>query len=1276
MTTTTDTRSETLRFSSDDQSMWAAGPAAVLKWEEYFPIIGGAMTRYTILSAAIASGTGKVTVDGGRIKYDAEGSYDGLARGATDTVTIEYEVEDQDGNVTARTAEIRVTGGDGGAVIAHAASGTTSTGQIAFSAVTAAEMLQDVHHFDRVVPVDIEFDALGQFADEIGEIAEGILDEIDRNQANRDAAIAEFDALEDALDRAEAKAGHIAKTLALAAERDGLQLGYQAAKGSHDAAKALYGAWEDAKVEEAAARAAEALALGTLTAAGAAVGAAEDAVNWAKDALATAVGIIDDVGDALGKFAGDVAYYAELAALETSKGFPWNWGSDAQASIQRSIDALKRNKAAYDSAQADKAKAESDLDRFADQLHDAQVDFSDAQAALNAAKADTAEAIKAAEDAWNAFSAEAGGKTLGALASLRDAAYSEYVQAYYDYWNAVDDMHRAGFLQGREPTVLDTANAAAEIADLGTQIAAKQVEIWGRDGYDALLAAANAAWDAISDTNVKAKVEVGVDAYAQAGLVVEFKLDGGSVDTDIDFDLTSSAALDTLADTFTITAEATNATTGESVAFETASPNMTFFAGLAYNAGATFDIIVDLFAKLAGATLLDYPEGSGPLHLVEEVAIDGILPLIDFDSRDLGFSPDIPGFLGDIFGIDFRFPTIETQGKAADFDIGYYKDVAGTSLEQLASAILDLLDLRLDYSPEFKEILKGNGASTEIGGNDLGAAIVDALAAVFESLDGSGDTDGDGYVPILMVKQEASGSLFHIDSIADDLAGLDSPEKAKFGFYVASGRSGNVFEVTLDVDQLIATLVNVALGNSPETTVNPLDISFDLYDLFGDTGLASDADIEAMKEVFNVAFSAELADLDVRAGAGFTQDFALSIDDIDYLVTFEDGTTGTFKASETGTIVFGNASSLDDTNGNGKIDYTLGLTPEAEFFNDTEVALNVGYTLDLIKAQLEMAATLPLSKLGIGLGDITGWSEFLSLGPILRLDGALDLLSADVFEDRFAFDIGAAGIAGAVEIPDLVSGIVLAGTQAGDPLTGTADDDILRGGGGADTIAGLGGDDLLEGEDGNDDIRGGMGADTMDGGAGSDTMDGGMGSDSMSGGMGRDEMAGGAGNDRMDGLLGNDTMDGGQGHDKMRGGMGEDELFGGRGFDDLNGGGGDDFLYGGRGGDRLVGGTGNDTLKGGADGDLLNGGFGDDELHGGAGSDEFVFGSGQDIIFDFEQGLDIVTIKGQAGISGFGDLDGLLSQDGTSALIDFGANELRFEGLDHTQLSESDFAFA
>jgi len=112
----------------------------------------------------------------------------------------------------------------------------------------------------------------------------------------------------------------------------------------------------------------------------------------------------------------------------------------------------------------------------------------------------------------------------------------------------------------------------------------------------------------------------------------------------------------------------------------------------------------------------------------------------------------------------------------------------------------------------------------------------------------------------------------------------------------------------------------------------------------------------------------------------------------------------------------------------------------------------------------------------------------------------------------------------------------------------------------------------------------------------------------------------------------------------LLGDAGNDTLYGQDGFDYIYGyaNANADTIYDGNGVDVAYGGDGVDTIYGEADTDWLFGGTGNDFLYGGAitaggggGADHFVFvdGDGVDVIYDFEDGIDLIDLSGSSATS-------------------------------------------
>ncbi len=98
---------------------------------------------------------------------------------------------------------------------------------------------------------------------------------------------------------------------------------------------------------------------------------------------------------------------------------------------------------------------------------------------------------------------------------------------------------------------------------------------------------------------------------------------------------------------------------------------------------------------------------------------------------------------------------------------------------------------------------------------------------------------------------------------------------------------------------------------------------------------------DAITDYINFGICFEMADLDVYEADDFSQEFTLSIDDMVYSITLEDGSIYEFTANGAGDLLIENASTRD-MNDDGVIDYSLSIIHDAMFSNNTEIGMSVG----------------------------------------------------------------------------------------------------------------------------------------------------------------------------------------------------------------------------------------------------------------------------------------------------------------------------------------------
>ncbi len=237
-----------------------------------------------------------------------------------------------------------------------------------------------------------------------------------------------------------------------------------------------------------------------------------------------------------------------------------------------------------------------------------------------------------------------------------------------------------------------------------------------------------------------------------------------------------------------------------------------------------------------------------------------------------------------------------------------------------------------------------------------------------------------------------------------------------------------------------------------------------------------------------------------------------------------------------------------------------------------------------------------------------------------------------------------ASLTGVTEKLDLEEDFLITTNSFANEVVGTTGADTLIGTTGDDNMSGLAGDDYLYGLSGNDTLDGGAGTDRLYGDTGADvyvlkTGSGldivydfdvasdrinieGIGSDSMSLLMykGVDAEIRTSSGDRM--VLRNiDVTD-----------LTEENFIGTNIVNTIKGTTLADLLQGTSFDDAMSGLAGNDTIYGHDGEDVLDGGAGTDRLYGGSDADMFVFapGTGLDVVYDFENGVDMIRVKGIA----------------------------------------------
>ncbi|TAN51912.1 MAG: hypothetical protein EPN21_05315 [Methylococcaceae bacterium] len=575
-----------------------------------------------------------------------------------------------------------------------------------------------------------------------------------------------------------------------------------------------------------------------------------------------------------------------------------------------------------------------------------------------------------------------------ALDSARDALNS--VNSAFDWAKGLLDAAQSEYDNGPwyKKAILWVPLKAARLAyDIARDIY--------DDAYPAAqngLNQAQAAYDAqkeILKLEYKAGLELSADLKGKVGIAVDFSGDAGSVDFALDYTMTTRTSYNQTTDSLYILPSMVNNTGGDQVAFTTQSPNVKFGATIKYDVGANVHLGGNAYAKALGNTLID-----SSFKADIPVAAQGEYKVVDFNSTS--FNPDVPtdpyrlpvlhNLTKGVLSAYLDVPSLAVQGKSTAYDSSYFQEggLVSVNFEEIADALFNFLNANIQLNPEWASVL---GQQTIDG----------VLTSLWQAITAGNNVVTQKPVFIMDATDYGKSALFHVNSYGDDLSTLNA-HTGSLGFYMGYGKTDNFVKVNIDLDQLAALVGNLIAtgGVMPPVIVNPLDQVLNLAQILSFADV-SGATASLLQEFFDVEFEIGAVDADVSQNANFGQEFSLSVDDMDYVVTLEDNAQFKFALNDGKGLTIPNAS-LHDADQDGLIEYSLKIAPDAMFSNDTELGLNMGYQLDFFKSMLAV---------DFGQNAIKPVQLFSgSIGPLLRVQGSMDQLAIDVYEKRFPVDVG------------------------------------------------------------------------------------------------------------------------------------------------------------------------------------------------------------------------------------------------------------------------------
>lgn len=275
------------------------------------------------------------------------------------------------------------------------------------------------------------------------------------------------------------------------------------------------------------------------------------------------------------------------------------------------------------------------------------------------------------------------------------------------------------------------------------------------------------------------------------------------------------------------------------------------------------------------------------------------------------------------------------------------------------------------------------GVNINLGSIDLGVGTIE-FGSINQSIS-LPEIDFDGRINLINLgSEDLVGEIQFPDPVSFLSLQLDWPEITTSGTAlpnpaIASGESANFLQLTLDVDDLAATVAGYPVNplNPPRAFVGPAYIEFDLLDV------------------------------DVFGGMNFIQDFELSYGDLTGMLVFENGSTQMFTIGDSLLINDASLIDLDVANGgnaDGIVDFEFIIAPTADLSNDTQLGFNIGVDISVFEVEVgyDVSFNNPFSDV-VG-PDRYGFSDSKTFGPVAGFNATLPLGSVPVFGDTFALD--------------------------------------------------------------------------------------------------------------------------------------------------------------------------------------------------------------------------------------------------------------------------------
>ncbi|MBF0263774.1 MAG: hypothetical protein HQL46_00750 [Gammaproteobacteria bacterium] len=304
-------------------------------------------------------------------------------------------------------------------------------------------------------------------------------------------------------------------------------------------------------------------------------------------------------------------------------------------------------------------------------------------------------AYELARGVWNT-AADAYQAVKDGIYSAAEDIYNAAIATYNTAYNVYEGV-KQGIYNAAE-AIFDTAQDVYDGAKLVYDTAKAAVEAAAQVVYDGVSAGIDNILSLANTIDVNSEITVDADLFARAGLQLDFILDAGSVDTDVQYKLTSVTEYNQSSDQLAITPSLYNLDDDTLTPFSTVSPNASIYAALLYDVGADLDLYIDGSLAIADYPIFDL----GGINFSPTISTTGANYMFEYDENGIPYIAQLDEVksyqdMMDEYGIEIDLGLPENPGELVilDLDSKDAEAVAVPGLDDLTKGIIEKVEVKI-----------------------------------------------------------------------------------------------------------------------------------------------------------------------------------------------------------------------------------------------------------------------------------------------------------------------------------------------------------------------------------------------------------------------------------------------------------------------------------------------------------------------------------------------------------------------------------------------------